>query len=887
MPLPRGHPYKYASPASGNRRIIIPGTSASCTLSALSATGGTISWAQATNAAGYQWYVGTASGSGTISYGTVSGGSTVTTNFTVSLTASTNYYGWVRAYSSTGDFGAYTYSAAATWSSGGLYAFTTITFTNAGSSGVDGPILSACVSAYQASNAWVTNTAYFKMSSYRGYQQWTVPSSAPYTFVVAGAGRAAFTLAVPGGYGYGAVLTSTITLTQGDVINICVGQQGGNGSSGCGNGWGGSGGTFVVNSTTSTPLIIAGGGGGSTIYNSTTGNINASLTTSGKLDGSNHGAGGSGGYGGGGGFGCCCQAGGGGGYSSSGTSYSSGGGGGYINGLVGAGGSWSNNGGFGGGGAGYYPGGGGGGYSGGSGGGLNSCNCNDCQGGGGGGSYSSATITSSSVNINGMGYVQVTINSFGPPQTVTVSSTSNFIRTADVSWSGVYQAVSYTVSVYQNASNSTAGGTLLGTATTSNTSYTVTGLIFTVGYYAYATVYATNATPTNTAPTTSSTLLVVDTVPTNIVLTVNLTAQTATTTWSFVNHAVISYYTLNLYTNTTNSTSGATLITTITTPNLTYTFSSLSLVENNYLYVSISATGSLTTTTTVLSSIVQITYGLYSFSTITFTNCSAVGSSGPIKSACVSAYSGSNPWVSNTSFFNMTTQGFQLWTVPLTKNYTFAVAGAGSPTGSTGVIINFTLALTSGHIISIVVGQMGRTDYTSQGSGGSGGTFVVNNTTNTIIAVGGGAGGFGNATTSNNGASGAKGSAGGSGGGGGGCSSDGAAASGAGYSGNGSSCDGGGTAYSYTSGATGSAGTSGGLGLTEGGFGGGGGAFLNNTAGPFYRSGGGGGYSGGGGGGYNGGNANNFGGGGGSYINGSATGVTYGTNSGMGYVTVS
>lgn len=220
MPLPRGHPYKYASPASGNRRIIIPGTSASCTLSALSASGGTISWSQATNAAGYRWYVGTASGSGTISSGTVSGGSTVTTNFTVSLTASTNYYGWVTPYSSTGDNGATTYSAAATWTSGGLYAFTTITFTNAGYTGQTGPILSACVSAYQATNSWVTNTAYLKMSSYQGYQQWTVPSTAPYTFVVAGAGYTG------SGYGYGAVLTSIISLTQGDVINICVGQQG-------------------------------------------------------------------------------------------------------------------------------------------------------------------------------------------------------------------------------------------------------------------------------------------------------------------------------------------------------------------------------------------------------------------------------------------------------------------------------------------------------------------------------------------------------------------------------------------------------------------------------------------------------------------------------------
>ena len=891
MPLPLRHPFRFASPASGNRRIITPGTSASCTLSALSASGGTISWAQATNAAGYQWYVGTASGSGTISYGTVSGGSTVTTNFTVSLTASTNYYGWVRAYSSTGDFGAYTYSAAATWTAGaGLYAFSTITFTNAGYTGMAGPILSACVSAYQASNPWVTNTAYFKMSSYQGYQQWTVPSTAPYTFVVAGAGSAG------SGYGYGAVLTSTISLTQGHVINICVGQQGLSGSaSGCGNGWGGSGGTFVVNSTTSTPLIIAGGGGGTTVYNTTTANINASLTTSGKQDGSNHGTAGSGGSGGQGGYGCCCQGGGGGGYSGTGFSYSAGGGNGYHNGLVVNGASpWGNNGGFGGGGGGFYAGGGGGGYSGGAGGGLNSCSCADCQGGGGGGSYSSATITSSSVNRNGMGYVQVTINAFGPPQTVTVSSADTFLKTSAVTWTSVYQAVSYTVTLYQNASNSTTGGTSLGSTTTANTTYTFTNITFTTGYYAYATVYATNATPTNTAATASTTTLIVALAPANLVVTTTLSTQTAVGNWSFVDHAYITSYTVSLYTNTTNSTSGATLVASPTTANLTYTFTGLSLVLNNYAYITVSATGAASSTTATVSPIVQIQNELYAFTSHTFTPAGVTGRTGPNLGQIQSAYSAA-AWASNTSYLNMTTTGYQLWTVPSSRTYTIRCAGAATAQVTSGygygVVIETTVSLTQGQVIQILVGQKGGT-YSNQSTGGGGGSFVASGSTPItgvcIIAAGGGGGhiyqtstGGGtdqNGTTSTSG----KNSSdlygyGGSGGGGGtGACCGGWGGGGGGFTGNGT--DGASSpntrGFSFINGGAGGAYSQC---CALGGFGGGGGTHGNTGGG-----GGGGGYSGGGGSGQD--NNNTTGGGGGSF----PAGASYiALNSGDGYVTIS
>ena len=52
-------------------------------------------------------------------------------------------------------------------------------------------------------------------------------------------------------------------------------------------------------------------------------------------------------------------------------------------------------------------------------------------------------------------------------------------------------------------------------------------------------------------------------------------------------------------------------------------------------------------------------YGqLYPFEGHTFTNAGAEGKSGPLLSACVSAYAGAD-WASDPAFFNMSTQGIQ------------------------------------------------------------------------------------------------------------------------------------------------------------------------------------------------------------------------------------
>ena len=64
-----------------------------------------------------------------------------------------------------------------------LYAFSSFTFTNAGKTGREGPTLAQCQSAY-AGQVWLNN--YFNVSN-QGIQEWTVPKSGNYQFILRGA----------------------------------------------------------------------------------------------------------------------------------------------------------------------------------------------------------------------------------------------------------------------------------------------------------------------------------------------------------------------------------------------------------------------------------------------------------------------------------------------------------------------------------------------------------------------------------------------------------------------------------------------------------------------------------------------------------------------------
>jgi hypothetical protein len=178
----------------------------------------------------------------------------------------------------------------------------------------------------------------------QGIQEWTVPRSANYTFVLGGSrGGFSSTNDLPG---YGALISGTIYLQRDTILKILVGQtpiQAINGGSG-------GGGTFVTLSD-NTPLFVAGGGAG---------NPSSALPPAGSLDGISTSGdpyyvsyGRTTAHGGGGSF-----------YSQNNTSFIWGRS--FVNG--GEGGTSDTDGGFGGGGGSYYNnsfGSGGGGYSGG------------------------------------------------------------------------------------------------------------------------------------------------------------------------------------------------------------------------------------------------------------------------------------------------------------------------------------------------------------------------------------------------------------------------------------------------------------------------------------------------------------------------------------------
>ena len=333
-----------------------------------------------------------------------------------------------------------------------LYAFTSHTFTNCTTSGSTGPLQADCRSAY--STTWDENNSYFTVTG--GIQVWVVPFTGTYEITAAGAVGGATPSATGG---KGRVITSQISLTEGETIKIIVGQTGGQLQFATGYSGGGGGGSFVVRNTGTAALLIAGGGGGAAqgnaTYVSTQNGVdaapyNSTAGTAGSVysgsyaaagNGGTNGSGGAVGIGSGGaGFTGNGNKGGWGG--NAGFSYANGGNGGSN--VMGYGSSTLNiSGGFGGGsGAGGHTsyeamGGGGGGYSGGGGGGGR------VGAGGGGGNFVTGTYISNSLN-SGVGYVTVTAvtpdttaptftssSSFSAAENIATSATAATIRVSE------------------------------------------------------------------------------------------------------------------------------------------------------------------------------------------------------------------------------------------------------------------------------------------------------------------------------------------------------------------------------------------------------------------------------------------------------------------------
>jgi hypothetical protein len=242
---------------------------------------------------------------------------------------------------------------------------------------------------------------------------------------------------------------------------------------------------------------------------------------------------------------------------------------------------------------------------------------------------------------------------------------------------------------------------------------------------------------------------------------------------------------------------------------------------------------------------------LYSFTTATFTNASAVGAAGPTSAAVQSAYSTAGYTWAAANVSQGAFQGYQDWIVPATGVYEFTVGGAGgrSPsnggTGGGGAIVKGRVGLTRGEVITIVVGQIGSvTGVDGVYPGSSGGTFVVRKSGNIpLLIASGGASGVNGQTApvtaiTTSGQSGQY--AGGANGNGGAGAADSAGGGGGGFVSSGASGYGGGGG-NFTNGLVGGAGTVGGSGGGTGGFGGGGGGDGSVRGG----AGGAGGYSGG------------------------------------------
>lgn len=163
--------------------------------------------------------------------------------------------------------------------SSALYPFTTFNFTNGNSVGNTGPTISQ-LNYSSVGNTWVADTNYFNVVT-RGIQLWTVPETASYNITVAGAGGGNNLAGAGTGNigGAGALITTTVSLTQGQQLAIVVGQRGQDRSNVNSQGLtllgaSGGGGTFVYDLANVIYYAVAGGGGGAGIItNNFSGNV--------------------------------------------------------------------------------------------------------------------------------------------------------------------------------------------------------------------------------------------------------------------------------------------------------------------------------------------------------------------------------------------------------------------------------------------------------------------------------------------------------------------------------------------------------------------------------------------------------------------------------------
>ncbi len=132
-------------------------------------------------------------------------------------------------------------------------------FTNCGAVGKNGPTQVQVNATYTGAN---TLTGAVTVAT-QGIQQWVVPTTALYRIIIAGGAGGTGAFSAGGG---GRIISTDVSLTAGQVINVVVGQKGQQSSAtGAYNGGSGGGGSFVYTGAIGGGGLIvaaAGGGGG-------------------------------------------------------------------------------------------------------------------------------------------------------------------------------------------------------------------------------------------------------------------------------------------------------------------------------------------------------------------------------------------------------------------------------------------------------------------------------------------------------------------------------------------------------------------------------------------------------------------------------------------------
>ena len=167
-----------------------------------------------------------------------------------------------------------------------LYSFpvaTSFQFTSAGTVGPTPPSYGTLIGNYNTTTyPWLTNSNFYNVLYFSGYQYWTVPQTGTYQITAVGASGHTYSAAG----GYGATSQGTFLLQGGSRVIVAVGQRGDYSSYG-----GGGGATFVglltpsqfsINAQPSqaTPLVVGAGGACSSPWRNATDSASGALSTS-------------------------------------------------------------------------------------------------------------------------------------------------------------------------------------------------------------------------------------------------------------------------------------------------------------------------------------------------------------------------------------------------------------------------------------------------------------------------------------------------------------------------------------------------------------------------------------------------------------------------------